>query len=346
MYDYLVLVGRFQPFHLGHQAVIELALEKSQNVIVLVGSANVHRSTRNPWTFEEREDMIEKSCHHLKKISQDLIIEPLNDYTYNDVSWVSAVRTTIGKHIKPDSKVGIIGFNKDYTSYYLKMFKGFEVEEIPNQFGTLNATQIRQQFYQEAPIISDFIPDEIRASMKVFAFSDTFKWLLSEYNYVKDYKKAWESSPFTPIFQTADCVVTQSDLILLVTRGGPPYKGALALPGGFVNPKELIFESAVRELREETKISDHKGEIPPAMLKSFVENKDGVRFEDPDRSDRGRTITHAFHFNMPKREEMFNVIGSDDAAHAQWYDLSKLKVKDFMEDHAFIIQKMLSITMD
>ena len=57
-YDYLAFIGRFQPFHLGHRHVIQTALGKARHVIVLVGSPNVARSVKNPFTYEERADMI------------------------------------------------------------------------------------------------------------------------------------------------------------------------------------------------------------------------------------------------------------------------------------------------
>ena len=51
-FDYLVFIGRFQPFHLGHWQVVNTALSQAQQVIVLVGSSFQPRSTRNPWTFK------------------------------------------------------------------------------------------------------------------------------------------------------------------------------------------------------------------------------------------------------------------------------------------------------
>ena len=39
-YDYLVFIGRFQPFHLGHKSVVDEALKLAENVIMLIGSAN------------------------------------------------------------------------------------------------------------------------------------------------------------------------------------------------------------------------------------------------------------------------------------------------------------------
>ena len=57
-FDNLVFIGRFQPFHVEHKRVIDIALKKSNNVQILIGSSGKARSVRNPFTFEERRDMI------------------------------------------------------------------------------------------------------------------------------------------------------------------------------------------------------------------------------------------------------------------------------------------------
>ena len=57
-YDYLVFIGRFQPFHNGHASVITKALELANKVIVLAGSANRPRYWYNPFTFDERKQTI------------------------------------------------------------------------------------------------------------------------------------------------------------------------------------------------------------------------------------------------------------------------------------------------
>ena len=55
---------------------------------------------------------------------------------------------------------------------------------------------------------------------------------------------------------TADIVVFSRSgaewKVLLIERGGHPFIGKLALPGGFANENEPIEETAARELEEET----------------------------------------------------------------------------------------------
>ena len=81
-YDYLIFIGRFQPFHTGHESVIRKALQLSDKVIVLVGSAYQPRTTRNPWDFNERESFIR--LYFSEDENRRILTFPLLDYTYND----------------------------------------------------------------------------------------------------------------------------------------------------------------------------------------------------------------------------------------------------------------------
>ena len=82
---------------------------------------------------------------------------------------------------------------------------------------------------------------------------------------------------------TADCIVITREAepkVLLIQRGNPPFKGAWAFPGGFMNMDETTEECAIRELEEETglRLSD----IHQIGAYSKI-----------DRDPRGRTITVA-----------------------------------------------------
>lgn len=52
-----IVLGRFQPFHKGHAYLVEAALEKGPTVIA-IGSSQAESSMDNPWSADEREDMI------------------------------------------------------------------------------------------------------------------------------------------------------------------------------------------------------------------------------------------------------------------------------------------------
>jgi bifunctional NMN adenylyltransferase/nudix hydrolase len=356
-YDFLAVIGRFQPFHLGHRHLIGEALTASRHVIVLVGSPNVARSVRNPFTLAERRAMIE-AVFPREVADGRLIIGEIDDFTYNDTAWVTAVQREVDRlvlaringgrrvmlHGTRDAKIGLAGYDKDTSSYYLRMFPEWELFEAPTSFGTFNATDIRRHYLRKsATLPRDNCPPEVVAQLDAFRLTPEFKTLVAEAEYIDAYKKSWAAAPFPPVFVTVDCVVRQSGHVLLVRRGAQPGRGLLALPGGFIDPNERLRDAAVRELREETQISDSKGEIPPAMLASFIDDSATRVFDAPDRSARGRTITHAFLFRCPDRAKLFKVKGSDDAAHAEWFRLGDLDPRQFFEDHWFILQSMTGI---
>ena len=126
---------------------------------------------------------------------------------------------------------------------------------------------------------------------------------------------------------TTDCVIfTYEDWtlkVLLVRRGGEPYKGSWAFPGGFLRLEETAMEGALRELREETSLTPSS---PIVQL--------GV-FSDVDRDPRERVITIAWYALVKPSE----VVGGDDAAEAAWFPVDDLPSLAF--DHAQIFSEAL-----
>ena len=287
--------------------------------------------------------------------SGQIIIRPVDDHAYNETAWVAAVQREVDRvildvgngggivlHGLKDFKTGIVGLMKDASSYYLKLFPEWEFVELEQSYGTFHATDIRADYLRRAPRLPrDLCPQMVVDQLDAFRLTPDFARLVGEADWVAAYKDSWASAPYPPVFVTVDCVVQQAGHVLLVERGEHPGKGLLALPGGFINHDERLRESAIRELREETAIADAKGPIPPAMLASFIEDSATRVFDEPDRSIRGRTITHAFLFRCPDRPKLFKVKGGDDAAHAAWHRLADLDPRSFFEDHWFILQSMI-----
>lgn len=344
IFDVLVFIGRFEPLHKGHEEIIKNALSYCSKLIILVGSANRSRSIQNPWTFQERSQMIRVAIPEAYDGNR-LSIVPLNDYTYNDPAWTANVQRLVDERVPKNAKVGLVGFSKDASSYYLKMFPQWGAINIPSQFSTFNSTDIRKEYFKSLPHLpTACCSTPVIDILTKFLYTEEFKLMVQEAEYVKNYKRGWLQAPHPPVFVTVDNIVVQSGHILLVERGDHPGKGLLALPGGFINQNETLREAAIRELREETKIADWKGEIPPGVLQSFITKTE--TFDDPRRSVRGRTITHGFLYELPKKESLYKVVGSDDAVGAKWYPIGTVPPNMFMEDHYFIMCKMLGLTME
>ena len=121
----------------------------------------------------------------------------------------------------------------------------------------------------------------------------------------------------------------------MIERDDFPGKGLLALPGGFINEYEKLVDACIRELEEETSLA-----LPPADLKKAIRKKEV--FDYPYRSSRGRIITHVFHIVLDQDAGLPEVKGGDDARHARWLPLDDLDPAGMLEDHFFIIRKMLA----
>jgi len=122
---------------------------------------------------------------------------------------------------------------------------------------------------------------------------------------------------------TADGIVTRGSDILLIRRGKEPFKGAYALPGGFLNYGERLEDCVVREVLEETGV------------KTSIVDLVGV-YSAPDRDPRGHFVTAVFHLQPISGTAK----GGDDASSAEWVPMDRLP--KFAFDHGKIIQDFLA----
>ena len=153
-FDYLVFIGRFQPFHLAHMQTIEIALQQSHYVVLALGSAQMERNIKNPFLAIEREQMILSnfSLDEQKRIKFVHVVD-----VYNDEKWVKQVKSLVNSVIEPNSKVGLIGHFKDESSYYLKLFPEWIMVELDSLKDSISATPMREAYYR-GEIQTEFFP--------------------------------------------------------------------------------------------------------------------------------------------------------------------------------------------
>ena len=103
--------------------------------------------------------------------------------------------------------------------------------------------------------------------------------------------------------------------------------------------KARAYQSALRELQEETHLTLLDDTMRHALKEVAV-------FDHPDRSQRGRTITHAHYFDLGERE-LPEVKAGDDAAQAKWVPIADLAAMEdrFMDDHFHMLDHFLGLTV-
>lgn len=133
------MIGRFQPFHLGHLAALRFALEKAENLWVGLGSSNQPIQKENPFTAKERRDMVLDSID--EEIRKRIMIFDIPDLQ-NHQRWVENIDTIVPPYE--------IIFTNDELTQYLYKKRGLDVMPIPfTERDILSGTNIRYLIKQD-----------------------------------------------------------------------------------------------------------------------------------------------------------------------------------------------------
>lgn len=345
-----VLTGRFQPLHNGHLALLRQALDTAERVVVVIGSAFQARTPRNPFTWQERADMIRLALPDADRARITFL--PVRD-CYDDEQWRHTVRTGVEALAAQQAStqaaaICLIGHVKNATSEQLAQLDGWRLIPVA-QNGAPHASEIRDVYLGCQPeeltaslaALSGAVPQATLDFLQKWAKDSPFyPALCQEWRMLKQYKEAWSAAPYPPVFVTVDAVVRCAGKVLLIKRGQAPGVGLHAVPGGFIEQKETAYQSAVRELREETRL-----DLPEQTMKAA--HRGSAVFDHPDRSQRGRTITHAFYFDLGDGP-LPEVRADDDAQSAEWIDITAItKMEDqFHDDHFHILDHFLGLTKE
>lgn len=349
--DLTVFIGRFSPFHNGHAAVLKRALEQSKVVLILVGSSGQARNTKNPFTFDERANMI----HEWYEQNLDdndfgyLSIKPIYDHPYNDAAWIRGVQDAVDQTkrdyadiLDVNPTVFLTGSDRDKSTWYLHTFGDYFVADLVTKLDTgveLSATWVREILFSPHRRLIELntrVPEPTLEFLRNFQETDSYPTLCKEYEYIEKYKAAWELAPYKPMFVTVDACVIQSGHVLLNIRENFPGKGLWALPGGFLEQEEKLIDGCVRELIEETRIA-----LSKAQLYGSIRSKE--TFDHPDRSLRGRTITTCYLFKLDDSKPLPKVKPQrGEVTKVEWVPINEAlnQPERFFEDHYHILQTM------
>ena len=337
-----VLIGRFQPFHSGHLALLRAALAGDSHCVLVLGSAHAAASPKNPWSFAERCQLIEATLAEDERARLSLVA--LRDY-YDEARWAAAVVRAVGAALTAaglgDAAIRLVGHGKDASSSYLRLFPDWTLSELPRQ-AAIDAAQIREVLWQTPAAarralatLAGLMPASTLDFLQSWLGSPAHATLCEEQAALQAHRAAWRQAPYPPVFVTVDTLVTCCRHVLLIQRGKAPGKGRLALPGGFVEPQETLQAAALRELREETQLR---------VLPAAGERRGQAVFDHPARSQLGRVITHVWHYAL-SADSLPDVRGADDAASAGWFAFEALAALEnrLHDDHFMILDHFLGV---
>lgn len=343
--DIAVLVGRFQPLHNAHLALLNQALQVAPICVVVIGSAHQARTPKNPFTWSERVEMIRLSLSETDR--ERVRFLPVRDY-YDQARWLRVVSDAIGKMTPVTSpKVALVGHFEDATNEYLRGFTGWSVVSVDRLPG-IGGTRLRDAIFAGGPVLQDATlaalidqaPPTTLGFLRAWAALPFLEPLHREWQVLREYHDEWAVAPYPPVFVTVDAVVCCAEHVLLIRRGRAPGAGLYAVPGGFIEQRETTYQSALRELAEETHLSLLGETMRRALRATAV-------FDHPDRSLRGRTITHAHCFDLGDRE-LPEVRADDDAQSVAWVPIAEIAALEdrFHDDHFHMLDHFLGVTND
>ena len=135
-----LLVGRFQPFHLGHLAAVKFALKEVQYLYVIVGSAQRDHERDNPFTAGERITMIKSALDGNGVDPAKWMAIPIADADSHSL-WVSTVKSMVPRF---DTI-----FTNDALTFSLFKQEKFRVEAVPYlDRQSYSATNVRDRILE------------------------------------------------------------------------------------------------------------------------------------------------------------------------------------------------------
>lgn len=143
-----LLIGRFQPFHLGHLDALRFALSKVDKLWIGLGSSNKPLQKNNPFSSEERKEMILSSIdEYMKPRIQIYFIPDLE----NHIKWIELIDTLV-------PKFDTIFTNDELTRH---LYSKRDVEVLPIPFvkrDILSGTNIRDMIISDQTW-EDLVPE-------------------------------------------------------------------------------------------------------------------------------------------------------------------------------------------
>lgn len=350
----------FDPITLGHIAIIKSVhkhLTKDDQMFVLVSNND---EKKYHTSLDERFDVVSATLKSVFKTNCPAIIEQdrrtymfLNEHFAGQADEITII-------MGEDEWNALLDDKWMYSEKLLNKYKFmvarrngegelrdhdlYNVKEVTmyDDCNAISSSHVREVFYRNpATVYSDVKDNILKKTFELIKENHLYKqngedYAQEEAAYLEKYAIMKKENGWGDPSVTADIVAYNGNKVLLIRRGGFPYKNYWAVPGGFFNAVDTVDKktgeviprdpdidyAAAREFEEETTIRiDHS---------KFKQIKTYAHMFDP----RCRIVDVAFAVRV-NAKDMKKAVGADDALEAKWFDLDDLPAMAF--HHAQII---------
>ena len=163
-YQLGLFVGRFQPFHRGHESIIRNMLKDCDKIIIAIGSAQESSTELNPFRYEYRRLMIQKV---FPEYFNRIIIVGIKDRENpsDDESWGEYLLNTIYQNLKVRPDAIYQGAEAKHTHW----FDSFDLSivNIDRELLKVSATEIREAIItNNFDYYKNFMPDALHSEFE------------------------------------------------------------------------------------------------------------------------------------------------------------------------------------
>lgn len=312
MYQSLVLIGRFQPFHNGHYKLVRYGLARCEILVIALGSANYSKTLHNPWPADQRKAMI-SACLTEDELAKIIWVE-LDDYWYDDATWFQQAKVTITNAVSSDS-IALLAHYKDRdTSSYLHQFPDWQHCVYQTDDRT-DATEIRRlMFEQKWDQLTHLVPKPVDECLSYYRQHPHCFYLL------ECYQKACLQR--VSILEVG-LVILCRDMVLMTKDHASEHHSIYSLP--------------VTDLDDSMTISDCTNALKTIVLGDGHQStiiKFSSIYDNPKRTFVKRTLMHA---GCVTCDHEVNTL-----SQYEWVSFASLSPNNCQDDHYFIIRHMLN----
>jgi len=159
-----LLIGRFQPFHLGHLDAVMFGLSKVENLWIGIGSSNKYNERRNPFSSDERREMIISSI-------EPSIIDSIKIFNIPDVDnhkkWAFHVDSIVPKY-------DLVFTNDEFTQILFEKQKSKVIPVPLKEREKFSGTNVRQLIL-DGKNWQDFVPKGAQKVLEKIKAKDRLK---------------------------------------------------------------------------------------------------------------------------------------------------------------------------